>query len=612
MLRKIFLYILVILPVVASANDVNITMSAPNIVSIGDQFRLTISINEDGDPKLPEINNFEVLYGPSVSKSSSIQIINGKQTSSREFSYTYILQAKTEGKFTINPATVVIGNNTFTSNKVEIQVVKGRDNQQNGNSASNTSGASNQNNLDNAQMSKDDLFARIILSKNKAFKGEQIIATIKLYASPNIPIAGFGDVSFPSFEGFYTQNIERPQQIEFEREAYNNKVYQVGIIKQLILFPQQTGEIKITPFDIECLIRKRVGGSQGGFFGGMFDNYTTVSSKIISNSASVSVKDIPAAPTNFYGGVGNMSMTATIDKTEAKSNDAITLKVIIKGSGNLRLVEAPKIEFPEDFEIYDPKKTENLTETAGGQNGTITFEYLIIPRYAGKYTIPAISFVSFNPQDEKFNTSNSNAFELNIAKGDGDQNTSVITNNLNPSNKEDLKHLGSDIRYIKQNKIKFVDPNKTFYGSLAFWLTYIISSLTFIVIAVIYRKKLKEIANTSLYKNKQANKVAQKRLKAAANFMKQHKHEEFYEAILKAFWGYLSDKLGIPVSELNRDNVSKNLANHLVTNESIDEFINIINVCEFARYAPSSSDAAIEELYNKSASLMGKLDKKIR
>lgn len=608
MLKRLILFLLITLPFLGFADEVSFTLSAPNVVSMGEQFRLTIALNEQGTPKLPELSDFDMLYGPSTSQSTSIQIINGKRSTSKEFSYTYILQAKAEGTFNIQPATVSIGGEEYQSNSLKIQVVAGRSNS---NAASSSS--SNNSQIAHAEMSKDDLFARITLNKNKAYKGEQVIATIRLYASPNIPISGFGDVKFPSFEGFYTQDIEMPSQLNFEREAYQNKIYQVATIKKTILYPQQSGEIKISPFEIECIIRKRIGTSQGGLFGGMFDNYTDVPTKIVSNASSLKALDVPNAPADFSGAVGKLEMNASIDKTEAKANDALTLKLTIEGSGNLRLLDAPKINFPDDFEVYDPKKTEQLRSTSNGQQGSVSFEYLIIPRYAGNYTIPTINFISFNPANKSFQTSSSKAFELSIAKGDEAQQPIIVGGAAAAlGNKEEVKTLGNDIRYIKQGKYTLKKLDQTFYGSLHFWLIFIIATLLFAAIAIIYRRKVKLSADLALSKNKKANKVARKRLKLAASFMKQHQSEQFYEAILKAFWGYLGDKLGIPISQLTRDNAVESLQNREVSPELTEEFVTIINTCEFAQYAPSANDAAVEELYHRSAELMGKLDKQIK
>jgi len=606
MIKKLILLTLMVLPAwFASADNVRFEMTGPNVVSAGEQFRLSFTLNERGtDLKLPDLSSFEVLMGPSTSQSSSYQMINGQTTQSVTFSYIFILRAKQEGTFSIEPASIKVDGKTYTSNKLSIQVVKGQAQAQ-----SQSSGGQQQDQqaAPSAEITKSDLFVKVDLDKRNVYKGEQAIATVKIYVSPNVPITNFEDVKLPSYEGFWTQDIETPNQISFNREVFNGKIYQVGILKKTILFPQQTGRIKIDPFEITCLVRQKV-ARQRSFFDDFFDNYRTVSAKVTSDPITIQVKELPAAPEGFYGGVGKLNFSAAIDKTAAKTNEAITLRLTVSGSGNLRLIEAPKVEFPNDFEVYDPKTDERLNATNGGLTGSKTFEYLIIPRYAGDYTIPPVKFSSFDPESGTYKTVTSQAFNLSIEKGADDQNTTVTS----AYNKQDVRFIGKDIRYIKQNQYELRAKADSFYGSLLFWLLYIGSLLAFGVVAIVYRKKLKENANMQLVRNKQANKVAQKRLKEASHHLKQHNGEQFYEAVLKAFWGYLSDKLSIPVARLNRENATTTLAQKGVNKEQIDEFVSILDTCEFARYAPSASDAAQEELYERSASLMGKLEKQIR
>jgi len=607
MIKRLILLTLLILPAwFASADSVRFEMTAPNVVSTGEQFRLSFTLNERGtDLKLPDLSAFDVLMGPSTSQSSSIQMINGQTTQTVSFSYIYILRAKTEGTYTIRPASITVDGKVYDSNELKIEVVKGQAKSQSQSSGSSTQ--QSQQNVPSAQLTKDDLFVKVDLDKSNVYKGQQAIATVKIYVSPNVPITNFEDVKLPSYEGFWTQDIDTPSQITFNREVYKGKIYQVGVLKKTILFPQQTGRIKIDPFEITCLVRQQI-KRQRSFFDDFFDNYRTVSAKVTSDPVYLSVKDLPTAPEGFYGGVGQLKFSAGIDKTAAKTNEAITLRLTVSGSGNLRLIEAPKVDFPKDFEIYDPKTDENIKSTSSGLTGTKTFEYLIIPRYAGDYTIPPVKFSSFDPATGQYKTQASSAFSLSIEKGADDQNATVTSS----FNKQDVRFIGKDIRYIKQGQYKLRNTAQSFYGSTAFWLLYIISTAIFIVVAIVYRKKLKENANIQLVKTKKANKVAQKRLKEAAAHLKQHNSEQFYEAVLKAFWGYLSDKLSIPVANLNRDKAIATLIQKSVNQEQIDEFIQIINTCEFARYAPSSSDAALEDIYQKSANLMGKLDKQIR
>lgn len=613
MIKRLILLTLLILPAwFASADNVRFEMTGPNVVSTGEQFRLSFTLNERGtDLKLPDLSAFDVLMGPSTSQSTSIQMINGQTTQSVTFSYIYILRAKDVGKFTIRPASVSVDGKVYESNELEIEVVKGQPQAQQSQSSSSGGGGSStqqsQQNVPSANLTKSDLFVKVDLDKSSVYKGQQAIATVKIYVSPDVPITNFQDVKLPSYEGFWTQDIDTPNQITFNREVYKGKIYQVGVLKKTILFPQQTGRIKIDPFEITCLVRQQI-KRQRSFFDDFFDNFRTVSAKVTSDPVYLNVKDLPTPPDGFYGGVGQMKFSAAIDKTTAKTNEAITLRLTISGSGNLRLIDAPKVDFPKDFEVYDPKTDENIKSTNHGLTGTKTFEYLIIPRYAGDYTIPPVRFSSFDPETGKYKTETSSSFKLSIAKGDDAQNATVTSS----FNKQDVRFIGKDIRYIKQGQYKLRNLAQSFYGSTAFWLLYIISTVIFVIVAIVYRKKLKENANIQLVKTKKANKVAQKRLKEAASHLKQHNSEQFYEAVLKAFWGYLSDKLSIPVANLNRDKAISTLVQKGVNQEQIDEFIRIIDTCEFARYAPSSSDAALEEIYQKSATLMGKLDKQIR
>ncbi len=605
--RILFTLFLLTTALFVKAVDVRFTMSGPNVVSMGEQFRLSFSLNERGSNlQLPDLSEFDVLMGPSTSQSSSIQMINGQTTQTVSYSYIYVLRAKNEGTFTIDPATIEVDGGTYTSNSLDIQVVRQSTSGQQNSASSGQSGQSSS--ASNGQISKDDLFVNIELDKTNVYKGDQITATVKIYVSPDVPITNFGDVKLPSYEGFWTEEVDVPDQVSFTREAYNNRIYQVGLLKKTILFPQQTGEITIDPFEITCLIRQRVTSSSQSFFDSFFDNYRSVSAQVVSDPVKVNVKELPNQPASFYGGVGNMNFKASVDKTEAKTNDAITLKVEVSGSGNLNLIQAPDIEFPADFEVYDPQTTNNIRTNANGVSGTVTFEYLIIPRTEGDYTIPSFQFSSFNPSTGRYNTQSSSEFNLHIEKGNEAENATVISS----YSKEDVQLIGQDIRFIKQNQYKLKVKDDVFYGSTAFWFLYIIPLLAFVVLFIVYRKKLQENANIQLVKNKKANKVALKRLKEASNYMKQNNAEQFYEAVLKAFWGYLSDKLSIPVADLNRDNATRSMLTRQVSQEVVDEFIATVDTCEFARYAPSAAGGTLEEIYQKSVNLMGKLEKQIR
>ena len=606
MVRKLnILIILMFAGFIAMADIVQFTMEGPEVVANGEQFRLSFSLNESGtDLQLPDLSNFDVLMGPSTSQSSSIQIINGKTTQTSNFSYIFVLRAKKEGKFTIRPASIKVGGKTYESNSLEIQVAKSQPKQaagQQGNQQDQDEPASTN------SISKENLFVRVAVDKSNVSKGEQIISTVKLYISPNVPLNGFDEVKLPTYEGFWTREIEVPSQVNFTREVFNGKIYQVGILKKTILFPQQIGSIKINPFEITCLIRQRV-RQQQGFFDDFFDNYRVVKAKVVSDPLTINVKDLPNQPDGYSGAVGNFSFSGSMDKTNVKSNEAVTLKLTVTGSGNLTLINPPKLELPQDFESYEPKTSDRVTASDNGINGSITFEYLFIPRYAGNFTIPPVKFVYFNPSGKQFQTLSTGEFNLKVEKGSDDQGSSVV----NSYSKENVKVIGSDIRFIKQSKTKLKPKGNSFYGTIEFYGIYILSLIAFAVFYVINRKKIRENANLVLMRNKRANKVASKRLREAAGFMKQNQAEQFYEAVIKALWGYLSDKLSIPVADLNREKASATLLDKGIEQEVVTELMKIIDDCEFARYAPAAFSGTMNDTYDGAARVMGIFEKQIK
>jgi hypothetical protein len=609
MLKQLVIYILLLCSVASvQAVQTRFTMSAPNAVEMGKQFRLSFTLNEKGtNLKLPPgiENNFDILMGPSTSQSTSITSINGQTTQETTFGYTYILRPKQEGTFELRPASIEVGGKIFESNSIKIQVVKAQSQP-----AQPQAGAGgteqSQSNPQNIELGSDNLFVTVEMSKQNVFKGEQLVATVKLYVNPNIPIAGFDEVNLPTYEGFYTQDVEVPQQINFTREVYDNKIYQVGVLKKTILFPQQNGRLTIEPFNMSLLVQQQV--KQRSFFDDFFNSFRTVKTTITSKPVTVNVKDLPQAPPNFLGGVGNFSIASTISAQDVTTNDAVTLKVTISGSGNIRLVNTPKLQLPSDFEIYDPKTTDNVSVTGSGVSGTKTIEYLFQPRFEGDYEIPAIPFTFFNPSTGAYETKSTSAYQLGVKKGSGDQTAAVMSS----SRKEDVQLLGQDIRFIKQGDPELMIKGYTFFGTAPFYLIYAGSTFAFLLLFFIYRKKAKENANIALMRNKKANKVAKKRLRSAAAFMKQNNNEAFYESVLKAFEGYLSDKLGIPIADLNRDTAVAGLQKKNVEQAVIDDFVSVVDRCEYARYAPAGGSEARSELYNKAETTMGLMEKQIK
>ncbi|WP_167618006.1 BatD family protein [Maribellus sediminis] len=603
MIKRLATYfILFFLVLGVQAQDVRFTMSAPNAVENGKQFRLSFTLNQRGS-KLqlpPGLNdNFQILMGPSTG--TSYQNINGR--SSTTYSYTYILRATKEGTFEIRPASIEVDGEIVESNSLKIQVVKANSQPSQPQSGGQTQQGGSASNVD---LGKDNLFVRVELSNRNPYRGEQIIATVKLYANPEIPITNFADVNLPTYEGFYTQDIEIPGQINMTREVYNDKIYQVGVLKKTILFPQQNGTLRIEPFSMALLVRQRT--QARSFFDDFFDNYRTVKAPITSDPVTVNVKDLPPAPANFLGGVGNFNITSEISGEDVTTNDAVTLTVKISGNGNIRLIRTPELKLPSDFEVYDPKATDNVKAGNNGASGSKTIEYLFQPRFEGDYTIPAIPFTYFNPATGQYVTKSTPAYSLHVEKGTEEQSATVVSS----LRKQDVQLIGQDIRYIKQGSPSLKSRGSSFFGSTLFYLVYILSALLFVVLYIVYRKKARENANIALMRNKKANRVAIKRLKSAAAFMKQNNNEAFHEAILKAFEGYLSDKLAIPVADLKRETAVARLQSKNVSEEVIADFVDVVEQCEFARYAPTGGSEARHELYKKAESTMGRMEKQIK
>ena len=571
---------------------------APRVVNVGEQFRVTFSVNAKGsDFKSPDFKTFRVLTGPNVSSSSSVQIINGNMTKSVNYSYNYVLVATKQGKYTISPAQLKVKGKIINSNAIEIEVLQKE-------SAQNSGGGNT--NIDKSNIKNKEIFVAVNVSKKELYQGESFVAEIKVYTKKSL--AGFEDIKLPPFTGFWSQDIESPQQIQLHRENVNNEIYDVGLFKKVLLFPQHSGKIKIDPFKITMITQERVRSNNpfDDFFGG---SYSRIPYKLSSKPVIINVKALPSnKPKYFNGAVGAFNMRATVDKTHIKANEAVNLNIKISGNGNLKLIKPLDVDFPLDIDVYDPKTSLKTKATSSGVNGSISFNYLFIPRYAGTYRIAPINFSYFDTKTKKYKTITSKEFEIVVEKGSGDaEMTSGIVQGLS---KEDVKFIGKDIRFLKSN-FKLYKKEDTLFGSLTFYLTYIISFFIFLLILLIRRTQIKQNANQAKVKNKKANSISKKRLKKAAVFMKNGDDEKFYDEILKAIWGYLSDKLLIPVVDLSKDNVSDILRKRKVDDESIKILMDLLNTCEFARYAPSTTEATTD-IYKEAITLITKLDQKIK
>ena len=590
------------------ADKVSFVASAPDVVVVGDQFRLsyTVTTQKVKDFRAPSIKGFDVLMGPSRSEQSSTQIVNGSVSSTSSITFTYILMANTAGEFTVPGASIVADGNQMISNSVKIKVLP--QDQNHNSSRRNNDNSSSIQPSSNASVSNQDLFITATASKTNVYEQEAFVLTYKIYTrESNLQL---NNAKLPDFKGFHSQEIEMTTNARWTPEHYKGRNYYTTVYRQFVLFPQQSGKLFIEPAQFQMTVNKPVQSADpfDAFFNGG-NNVIEIKKPITTPKIAINVNPLPAGkPTNFLGGVGEFNISSSINSKELKTNDAITIKLVISGTGNLKLISNPEIKFTDDFEVYDPKVDNQVRLTKEGLTGNKVIEYLAIPRHAGTYKIPGVSFSYFDIRSKSYKTLNTEDYVINVEKGAGNADQVIA----NFTNKEDLKVLGEDIRYIKQNEVTFQPKGSFFYGSMSYWLFYIIPALAFILFFIIYRKQAAENANVAKMRTKKANKVAIKRMKLAGKLLSENKKDAFYDEVLKALWGYISDKLNIPVSRLSKDNIEEKLRNHGVREELIKEFLNALNDCEFARFAPGDENQAMDKVYSSSIEVISKMENSIK
>lgn len=578
------------------------TATAPEAVAVGDQFRLSYKVNTNrtSDFRIPSIKGFEVLMGPS--RSSQYSNYNGVETNS--ITFTYVLRATAEGEFTIPGATIKANGEELLSNSVKIKVLPADKQATTGTSSQgnrNTSSASS------ASVSSNDLFITGTVSKTTAYEQEALLLTYKIYTVADL--RGFDNVKLPDFKGFHSQEVELSNDRRWSLEHYKGRNYQTTVYRQFVLFPQQTGELSIEPARFDAVVAKAVQTSDPfeAFFNG--GGYVEVKKTITTPKLIVNVKSLPAGkPAGFSGGVGEFTISSSINSTEVKTNDAITVKLVISGTGNMKLLSTPEVKFPEDFEIYDPKVDNKFRLTSAGLSGNKVIEYLAIPRNAGTYKIPAVTFSYFDIKSQQYKTLTTEEYTINVQKGEGNAAQTVA----NFTSKEDLKILGEDIRFIKQGDVSLTERGKFFFGSTAYWLCYLLPALACILFIILYHKQIAANANVARMRTKKANKVAVKRMKQAGKLLSEGKKDAFYDEVLKALWGYISDKLNIPVSRLSKDNIEDELNRAGVKSELTRSFLAALNNCEFARFAPGDAGQAMDKVYADSLEVIGKMEDELK
>ncbi len=601
--RNILILMAAAAPLLAMGQDISVTADYPEVVKSGQQFNITWTINSDeGQFSAPSFEGFYKLAGPQTSYSSSTQIINGKISRSTSYSYSYYLQAIKEGRFVIPPATLTLKNKTYKSDSLRIEVIGSGASQQ----ANLPSGNSGRTENEQVEESGNDLFITLSFDRKEVYLGEHILATVKIYTK--VDISGINEIKYPAFDGFLKTDLNTPPLTSLRRENVNGTIYGTGVVQQFLLYPQVTGEIAIDPVQISVMVQQKSGRSDP-FFGDFFSTYTTVPKAALSKALKVKVDPLPGAkPDDFSGIVGKASISATLSKDSVNVNDAVSLKFVISGTGNLKLANAPAIKMPADVEIYDPKISDDLRNGTDGTTGQKVFEYLMIPRHYGEFKVPAVSFSYFNVSTKRYEKLTTKELAFYARKGN-EKNTGITV--YGGVSKEDVKYLGKDIRFIKSSPGQLYKSGNLFSSKRSFYSIYVLAIILFLAILFARREHIRRNADISSVKNRKAAKVAGKRLKEASYCLREGATDKFYEEILKAVWGYLSDKLNIPVSDLTRANAVNSLTEKGIGEEEINNLNSILDKCEYVRFAPSSSGTEASKIFNDTSGFISTVENSI-
>ena len=619
-MKKVFRLLLFIacvapLPLWAQDNP-TLTVSTKKQVVVGERFQVVFTANAEGKNfTAPSFGNLTVVGGPFTSTSSSIQVINGSVTSTTSNSYSYTVQAYQEGTVRVGSASLTVNGNKITSEPFEITVLP--DNGSTGGASGSVSNGASQSkpqqNTNDPQVSGKDLFIRAIPSKKTVYLGEQLVLTYKIYTK--VPVSSLSIDKVPSYAGFWTKDIsDNSGTLRQSTEYVDGVEYTSAEIQKTIVVPQRTGHFTIDPMTVECIAQIRTSGGRRqsldpfGFFDDPFFNtgITNVKKELSSQSFGIEVKALPEAgkPATFEGAVGEYSFKTDIDKTELSTNEAFTLTLTVSGKGNIELLQMPEPVFPPDFEVYDPKITTTPNTSSQGMSGTKKAEYLVIPRRAGKFNIPAMEFSYFDPSTASYHSIQSEAYEINVEKG-----ANTAGDGVYGSNQEDIQYLGSDIRHIITDDPGLKARNTFFFGTAAYYVALLALLMLFLIMLLVLKKREQRSQDTAANRNRKADKVARGRLKNAYKYLKDKDQEKFYVEMSQSLWGYIADKTGIERSKLSMDTVSETMKGKKVPDELTQQFVDTLNSCEFARFAPGSAEEKMDDLYQRGIDVISKAEK---
>lgn len=587
-----------------------LTVDAPRVVSMDETFRVVFTADgKMADFDWPGTSDFSVVWGPQRGSMSSTNIVNGKRTSSHQETVTYLLQPVKEGKFTISGATAKVDKKECSSKGFTIEVVASQE--EAATSASQGGGSSPDASAGTVQstgtVSNGDIFLKLSLSKTSAVKGEPITATLKIYTRTDI--AGFEDVKFPTFNGFWSKETASVNNLEFNRENVNGTIYNSALIRKYMLIPQQSGTLVIDPAEMVCQIRVRAASSAPrSIFDDFFDNYQTIRKRLTTPEIKVKVSELPAgAPASFGGGVGKYSISASLSKKDIKSNEAVSLIVKVTGNGNVSMLEAPKVDFPSDFEVYDLKSTENVS--SNGTEGGKTFEYPFIPRSHGDFVIPSIQYSYYDISKGGYVTVSTSEIPVTIEKGEEIEGGGVAVAGVN---RQGVKNLKEDIRYIHLGDGNLKRSGHFFAGSLFYYGVLLLVVIFYFVALWLLRFAEGRRADVVGSRNRKANKLARAKLRTAKDFLSKGLSGAYYEELHKALIGYVSDKLSISAAELSRERIGEGLAERGVSQESIAAFTELVDKCEFARYSPDNGEIQMQNEYNEAIRVISQLESEVK
>jgi len=610
MKRLLYILIFIMLSVSGLADEISFRASAPSTVEAGGKFRVQFILNTQNVSgfNAPDFKGFEVIYGPATSSQSSFQMINGRTSQSSNIIYTYVLLTANPGTYTIGSASVQVDGKTVKSQPVQVKVLPSA-----GGSSTNARGNNNDNyheeRLNSSSTSSSqsnsgkDLFMTATASRTKVHEQEAILLTYKIYTLLDLTQL---DGKLPTLDGFQIQEIPLPRTKEFELEHYNGRNYRTVVWSQYLLFPQKSGKLTIPAITYEGVVvtRNRHIDPIEAFFNGQ-SGYVEEKRSIVTPSLTIDVASLDNKPAGFSGAVGKFSIASDISTEEVDANDAVTLKISVKGCGNMKLIATPQVEFPKDFETYDAKVNDSFQLTRAGLEGTKEFEYLVVPRHAGTYEIPSVKFIYFDTDSRTYKTLTTDAYTLKVnkAKGSSGQNVSNYT-----GQQQDVQQLNQDIRFIKKGEVAYHQLGSTFFGTWKYWASYILPLLLFVIVVLLGRQRMKANANVALSRGRKANKVALKRMKAAKSLLDAHDVGKFYDEVLRALWGYVGDKFNMSQETLNKENIEQSLASRQVPVEYVQQFIKVLNDCEYARYAPGDPNANMENVYNSAIDAISKME----